>query len=186
VLSLFGNDAEVAAFHGAIVKGEYLRILFPEEEDLHVSFAKDAVCYRSAIQLPGMNTKVRHIVAMSANVIQNGMLGSVYCLSDKPGTVWNTLVHSLGLPAVPEWAGWIHNTLMRKERISPMKGKGLSSMVAINVTRDDMLRLIKLGVETNALLFPATNASVRFPKLDVCDAFDVVVPSSVDCDEKAA
>lgn len=187
ILSIFGNDAEVAAVHGAIMKANSLRMRFPEAKNRYASFEKDAVCYRSAIQLPNKKTKLRHIVAVSQNIIQNGSLGTVFCLSSRSDIVWNTLVHTLGLPAMPQWDQWIYQRLVNDEKITPLEGRGIS-MITIETTRDEMLRLIRLGVTSDDLPFPSTNKPLRFPRipmreaLEECEsAFDSAALDAVSC-----
>lgn len=164
LLSFFGNDAEVASVHAAVFKGERLTVTFPEAKAQYFSFEKDPSCYRSAIQMPGMKTKLRHLVIVSPKLKLNGTAGVVYALNDEPQIVWNTLVHSFGLPASPEWADWIYVQLTREKKISPLDCHGLS-MVAIQATRDDMLRLIKRGVRIGCLPFPETNQLNRFIRI---------------------
>lgn len=178
ILSFFGNDAEVAAIHAAVFKSDRLGIRFPQEKEHFFTFEKDPVCYRSAIQMPGMKTKLRHLVAISQKIIQNGTLGAVYCLANEPHMVWNTLVHSLGLPASPEWAEWIYDHLMADEKITPLVSHGLS-MIAVETTREEMLRLIKHGVEGWHLPFPETNCLNNFPRVPMRDAIKGLTSISV-------
>jgi hypothetical protein len=140
-------------------------------KDRYFSFEKDPTCRRSPISLQGMKTKVRHLVVTSQKIELNGTTGVVYALANEPHIIWNTLVHRLGLPASPEWAEWIYARLTKYEKISVMDSHGLS-MVAIEATRDDMLRLIKRGVRLGCLPFPETNQLDRFPRIPMCDALE--------------
>jgi hypothetical protein len=171
LLSFFGNDAEVASIHAAIFKEERLSIKFPGEKEQYFAFEKDPSCYRSAIQMPGMKTKLRHLVVVSQRIVLNGTAGVVFALANEPHIIWNTLVHSLGLPASPEWATWIYEHLQNDKLITPLASHGLD-MVAIKATRDDMLRLIKRGVRLGYLPFPDTNHSTRFPRIPMRDALE--------------
>ncbi len=171
LLSFFGNDAEVASIHAAVFKGERLAIKFPGEKEQYFAFEKDPSSYRSAIQLPAMKTKLRHLVVVSQKVVMNGTAGVVYALANDPHIVLNTLAHTLGLPALPAWAEWVYEWLVNDERITPVAGHGFN-MVAIKTTREDMLRLIKRGVRIGRLTFPDTNHAPRFSRIPMRDAIE--------------
>jgi hypothetical protein len=176
LLSFFGNDAEVASIHAAVFKSERICVKFPDEKEHYFNFEKDPSCYRSAIQMPGMKTKLRHLVVVSQKITLNGTTGTVYALSNEPHIVWNTLVHSLGLPATPAWAEWIYQRLDHDEKITPLDCHGLS-MVAIETTRDDMLRLIKRGVRLGTLPFPEKDQPTRFCRIPMRDALIGHIPT---------
>lgn len=169
LLSFFGNDAEVASVHAAVFKGERLSVKFPGEKERYFNFDKDPSCYRSALQMPGMRTKLRHLVVISQRIALNGTTGVVYALANDPQIMWNTLVHTLGLPASPAWADWIYDRLDHDEKISLIDSRGIS-MIGVEATRDYMLKLIKRGVRLGRLPFPEKDQPNRFCRIPMRDA----------------
>ena len=72
---------------------------------------------------------------------------------------------------MPQWDQWIYQRLVNDEKITPLEGRGIS-MITIETTRDEMLRLIRLGVTSGDLPFPSTNKPLRFPRIPMREALE--------------
>ena len=87
-------------------------------------------------------------------------------ISDEPAFVWSSLVLHFGLPAVPEWADWFLAELHSRNRMQPMMGFGYKG-VAVKTNRDELLKLVELGLRRKKLVLPEFNGPVRWPQSPV-------------------
>lgn len=172
MVSIFGNDAEVAAFSAAIASDLPLMVTTPEGENHTLRLGEKPVAYRGHIQIPGRPKPVRHLLALSQNILQNGMNGKVYLLDSDPALVWATVISFLGLPATPEWAAEGVKWLSQTGKIKEMQGHSCSPLV-IEVSREDLLGWIGDGVRSKLLPFPKENGPIFWPRYSLSDILTV-------------
>lgn len=161
-LSIFGGDTEMAAFAGAISMGNRITLTVPDGSTHTVSMGNKAVVYRGSFSVPGRERPLRHLLALSQAITQNGLAGSVYLLQDDPELIWAMTASLLGVPATPEWGSAAVEWLTNEGKIAAMTGFGCSP-VKITVTRDEILDWIGKGVKNGSLPFPEKNGPVRWP-----------------------
>ncbi len=168
MVSLFGNDAEISAFQAAIQSDLPLTAIAPNGRHHTLRLGEKAATYRGNIQTPGRNRPLRHLLAFSKSILQNGTEGSVYLLDRDPGLAWATVVSSLGLPAIPEWAQAGVEWLSDCGNLIEMEGYGCEP-IAVKTTRDEMLAWIGEGVRTKALPFPEYDGPIFWPQYGLKD-----------------
>jgi len=174
MVSLFGNDAEIAAFQAAIQSDLPLTAIAPNGHHHMLRLGEKAATYRGHIQIPGRSRPLRHMLAFSKSILQNGSEGSVYLLDRDPGLVWTTIVSTLGLPATPEWAQAGVKWLSDSGKLIEMAGYGCEPIV-VKTTRDEMLAWIGEGVRTKALPFPEYDGPIFWPQYGLKDIVSPVV-----------
>lgn len=162
VLSLFGGDSEIAAFSGALSMGESIEITLPDGATYSASMGDKAVTYRGHLKVPGSDRPVRHLLALSQEVVQNGLLGSVYLLQKDPKLVWAAVASLVGIPATPAWAEKAVAWLEREGKIEAMDGFGCAP-IKVTVNREELLEWIGEGVWKGSLPFPEQNGPVLWP-----------------------
>jgi len=73
-------------------------------------------------------------------------------LSDEPRKVFDRLCQYMALPALPEWAKWICETLKSKRLLTPLSGMGASGCT-LSASEEELDRILSDGVKTGALKF---------------------------------
>ena len=100
MLSLFGNDSEMAAVSGAISSNSRLTAKLPDGFALNCLWARNrprtVATSDSRPQRP-----VRHVLCFSEALMQNGTAGSVTVLHNDDTLIWASVISFLGLPAMP-------------------------------------------------------------------------------------
>ena len=175
-----GNDAEISAFQAAIQSDLPLQAIDPKGRYHTLRLGEKAATYRGHIQLPGHTRPLRHLLAFSRRILQNGTEGSVYLLARDPGLVWATVVSFLGLPATPEWAQAGVKWLSDSGKLIEMEGYGCEPIV-VKTTREEMLTCIGEGVRNKALPFPEYDGPIFWPQYGLKD---IVSPAVFDDNEE--
>lgn len=112
--------------------------------------------------LPGRKHPVRHLLAVSQELHNNGTAGRTILLRYRRDEAWATLVSFLGLPADPAWADHVLGIVERKKRIEEIDGIGCEP-VLISATTDEMLEWIGEGLRSGFLSFPERTGSIFWP-----------------------
>jgi len=73
-------------------------------------------------------------------------------LGDEPRKIFDRLCQSMALPALPEWAAWICETLKSKRLLTPLAGMGASGCT-VSASEEEMDRILSDGVKRGALKF---------------------------------
>lgn len=73
-------------------------------------------------------------------------------LGDEPWKVFDRLCRSMALPALPEWAAWICETLKSRRLLTPLAGVGVSGS-AVSASEEELDRILSDGVKRGALKF---------------------------------
>lgn len=176
LLSCFGGDAEIGAISAAVSENSRFELHFPNGESRNITMRETAVCYRGGLSLPGRKHALRHLVAVSQAVVQNGSAGKTYMVNYHPDLAWNILVSTLGIPATPEWGPWILALLERKKRIQYLDGIGCEP-VRFNITREELLKWIEDGVSSGYLPFPTKNGPIIWPAFSIRTLLTNSVPN---------
>lgn len=170
ILSVFGNDSDVGAITAAIHEKATFTLTFPDGATKEVTLGEHASCYKGAVTLPGRKHPVRHLLAVSQELHNNGTAGRTLLLRYRREEVWATLVSFLGLPADPAWANYLLAIVERKKRIEEIDRIGCEPVV-ISVTTEEMLEWIGAGLRSHALAFPTMSGPIRWPKVSVPGLF---------------
>jgi hypothetical protein len=166
MLSIFGNDAEIAAISAAISTGAQLTAMLPDGTTRHLSLGDDVTNYRGHIQIADRKRPIRHLLSFSKALMQNGMDGKVYLLYNDPALIWATVISFLGLPATPQWADAGVRMLSQTGKIEQMTGFNCTP-VAVKVAREELLAWIGEQVRDGALEFPEKSGPIFRPRYDV-------------------
>ena len=187
MVSLFGNDAEIAAFQAAIQSDLPLQAIDPQGRHHTLQLGEKAATYRGNIQIPGRARPLRHLLAFSKRILQNGTEGSVYLLDRDPHLVWATVVSFLGLPATPEWAQAGVKWLSDSGKLIEMEGYGCEP-ITVQTTREEMLAWIGEGVRLRALPFPKHDGPIFWPQFGLKDIISSAAMDEEEtgCELKAA
>ncbi len=174
MVSIFGNDAEISAIQAAVQANLPLTAITPNGIHHTLRLGEKAATYRGHIQIPGRSRPLRHLLAFSKNILQNGSEGSVYLLDREPGLIWTTLVAALGLPATPEWAFAGIKWLSDSGKLIEMEGYACEP-ITVKTTREEMLAWIGEGVRTKALPFPEYDGPIFWPQYELANMLSPVV-----------
>ena len=171
LLSVFGNDSDVGAITAAVHEKAGFSLTFPNGETKDVSLGEHASCYKGAVTLPGRKHPVRHLLAVSQELHNNGSVGLTIMLRYRREEAWATLVSFLGLPADTSWADHILGIVEGEKRIEEIDGIGCQP-VRITATTEEMLEWIGTGLRSQMLAFPGSNNPIRWPRYSI-DALGV-------------
>jgi hypothetical protein len=168
MLSIFGNDAEIAAISAAISSGAPLTAKLSDGTTKHLSLGDKVTNYRGHIQIPGRPRPVRHLLSFSETLMQNGKDSKVYLLYNDPDLIWATVISFLGLPATPAWAKAGVSMLTQTGKIEEMSGFNCSPLV-VKVSREELLIWIGEQVGYGNLVFPEKAGPIKWPNYGLKD-----------------
>jgi hypothetical protein len=168
LLSVFGNDSDVGAITAAVHERTRFRVTFPDGRVQEMSMGERAAYFRGGVNVPGRNHAVRHMIALSEEIRGLGSTSRTFALSGHPISIWTTMVQRLGLPAVPEWAGYMIRVFESHGRIQMPDSFGCFP-VAVSATPEEVLEWMEAGVATGTLLFPEVNGPIGWPSLPLSD-----------------
>src|SRR5579871_1215730 len=158
LLSIFGNDQEVAAIAAALSEEALFYLTGPEIDRLTISFGPEPCVYRSSLSIPGRRRPVRHLVAVSDELAKT-------CAGGNPGARRTVLYDSerefvlhrlgvrFGLPVLPEWSEWFADELRRRQAIEPLIGIGCRP-VLVRGTKKRFLGWIGHGLKRGLTRIP--------------------------------
>ena len=174
VLSVFGNDADIGAITAAVHEKATFMLTFPDGTAKEVTLGEHASCYKGAVVLPSRRHPVRHLLAVSQELHNNGTAGRTILLRYRQDEAWATLVNLLGLPADPAWAAYVLGVIDRKKRVEGIDGIGCEPVV-ISATTEEMMEWIGDGLRSDSLSFPAKTGPIIWPR---CSLFETLRPAS--------
>jgi len=153
-VSIFGGDQEVAAFAAAIADGQRLQASAFETEILG-SLGEKPTVYRASLQIPGRKRPVRHLIAVSKELLDttfgaNGDVKSTILFDRSAEFVLQRLATRFGIPFLPEWADWFQAELLRRGLVSDLVGINCAP-IAIRGTKMRMLRILGQGLRKGGL-----------------------------------
>jgi hypothetical protein len=171
LVSVAGGDSEIGALAAAFANGDPFTVVDPVGSETIVSMGERPLCFRGSIMMPGRKRPLRHLVSCSQELADAQCDGKLLLVSDDEMFIWSSLVGHYGLPATPEWRPWMLEQLRREMRIQPLSGFGYAG-VAVKATRKHLLALVRRGLRSKHLNFPAENGALEWPdfQLRKCDS----------------
>ena len=166
LLSVFGNDSDVGAITAAVYDQARFKLTFPDGQVQEIALGERAACYRGGVTIPGRKHGVRHMVALSEEIRGLGSLNRTYSLSNSPEAVWSTVVHRLGIPAAPEWAGRVLELFEEKERITVPDCIGYKAVV-VTATGEEVLQWLEELILQDELRLPDKNGPIVWPHISM-------------------
>ena len=158
LLSIFGNDQEVAAIAAALSEEARFYLTGPELDRLTISFGPECSVYRSSLSIPGRRRPIRHLVAISEELVKTCAGGNpaarrtVLC-DGEAEFILHRLGVRFGLPVLPEWSEWLADELRRREAIEPLIGIGCRP-VLVSGTKKRFLGWIGHGLKRGLIRIP--------------------------------
>lgn len=164
LISVLGSDAEIAALLAGVAEGTFFQIRIPGRPPFAASLGSEAQCCRGSVIMSGRKRPVRHLVALSAELLKTRpgvdreWNRTVLC-DDDPRFVLYRVARRFGLPVVPEWAVWFMRELERRKAIQPLLGLGCSPVV-VRGNKETFLSWIGKGLKTGSIRIPEENGAV--------------------------
>jgi hypothetical protein len=134
LLSVIGNDQEVAAIAAAIGDEARFYASGSDVNRLMITLGKEAEVFRSSMSIPGRRRPLRHLVAISEELSKTRAGGdptarrAILCDDDRAFLLYRIGVR-FGLPVLPEWSEWFGQMLEHKNTIEPLIGIGCTPVV---------------------------------------------------------
>jgi hypothetical protein len=158
LLSIFGNDQEVAAIAAALSEEARFYLAGPDIDRLTISFGPEPSVYRSSLSIPGRRRPLRHLAAVSDEVAKTcaggnpGARRTVLC-NGEPEFILHRLGVRFGLPVFPEWSEWFAEALRKRQAIEPLIGIGCRP-VLVRGTKKRFLGWIGHGLKSGLIRIP--------------------------------
>lgn len=166
LISMIGGDAEIAALWAAISEAALFHIQLPGRAAIAASLGLDAQCFRGSVTVQGRNRPVRHLVALSAELLKtrpgadrDGKRTILY--DDDPVFVLYRVASRYGLPVVPEWAPWFMRELNQRKAITPLLGLRCSP-VMVKGNKQTFLKWIGRALRECLIRIPEKNGSISW------------------------
>jgi hypothetical protein len=159
LISVVGGDTEIGALAAAFASHDPFAVVDPDGSEKIVSLGESPTCFRGALNIAGRKRPLKHLVALSQEMIGNNKQDRLLLIGDEPAFVWSSLVLQFGLPAVPDWADWFFAELNARKKMQHMTGLGYTG-IAVKTDRQELLRMIEQGLRKEHLGIPSENGSV--------------------------
>jgi hypothetical protein len=173
LISVIGGDTQISAISAAISMTDRFMVEGPDVPPIRVCLERNALCFKGSIQVPGRKKPLRHLIGMSEEFASGNMSSSsgrtLLAGSDK-GFIWASIAQIYGIPGVPEWADWFREELKNHHALSRVLGIGCDP-VMVQGTKEQFLDWLSWGVESEAIAFPETAGSIRWPSMSVQHLF---------------
>jgi hypothetical protein len=166
LVSVVGGDVEIGALAAAFANGDSFTVVDPHGAESIVSLGEKPLCFRGSIMVPGRKRPLRHLVSCSQELADTISDGKLLLVSDDHLFIWSSLVCHYGLPATPDWGPWMISQLQQQKRIQPLSCFGFAG-VAVKAKRKELLALLRRGLRSNKLAFPAYNGAVEWPDIQL-------------------
>ena len=170
LLSVLGGDSDVGAIWAAVQQNQTFKVTGPGFAGaLEFNLGEKAECFRGTLSVPGLKRPVRHLVAVSTEIVGTRLGAAteskrtILC-DDNPVFILYRLSERFGLPVVPDWAEWFMGELRRRRAITPVAGIGCSP-VLITGTKGKFLSWISRGLRRGIIRFPETNGPILWPHM---------------------
>ena len=162
LISVFGNDQEIAAIAAALAEPSWFNVSGPELAPMSASLGERVSVFRASASIPGRKRPLRHLVALSEELVGRYTAGdksvrrTILC-DDQPEFMLHRLSVQFGLPAVPEWSGWFATELLRIGAVEQLIGFGCSP-VSVKGTKKRFLALLSSGLKRKRIELPVTDS----------------------------
>jgi len=160
LVSVVAGDTEIGALAAAFASHDPFTVIDPDGSEKIVSLGESPTCFRGSIKISGRKRPLKHLVALSQEMIGTSNQDRLLLIGDEPAFVWSSLVLHFGLPALPQWAGWFLQELNSRKKVQPMVGFGYKG-IAVRTNRQELLKLVEQGLRRKELTFPAANGPVQ-------------------------
>lgn len=166
LISVVGSDAEIAALWAAVTEGAFFQIRIQGTASFAASLGAEAQCYRGSVMVPGRKRPIRHLMALSAEMLKTRQGAdregnrTVLC-DDDPTFVLYRVARRFGLPVVPEWAPWFMGELERHRAIQPLLGLGCAPVV-VKGNKDTFLGWIGKALKAGSIRIPEENGPISW------------------------
>ena len=163
LLSVVGNDQEVAAIAAAIADEARFYASGPDVNRLMITLGKEAEVFRSSMSIPGRRRPLRHLIAISEELSKTRAGGNptarrtILCDDDRAFLLYRIGVR-FGLPVLPEWNEWFGQMLEHKNTIEPLIGIGCTPVV-VKGTKKRFLGWIGHALKRGAVRIPGHGQS---------------------------
>lgn len=164
LISMVGGDSEIGALWAAVIEGALFQIQLPGRANVVASLGPEAQCFRGSVMVAGRNRPVRHLIAVSAELVRTKPgadregVRTILC-DDVPVFVLYRVASRYGLPVVPEWAHWFLKELNQRKAIAPLLGLGCSPIL-VKGNKQTFLKWISKALRERLIRIPAENGSV--------------------------
>jgi len=166
LLSVIGNDQEIAAIGAAISEDACFYASAPQFKSFALTLGKDANVYRGSISMSGRRRPLRHLVVLSEEFSQTRAGGNptarrtVLCIDD-PAFMLFRIGARFGLPVLPEWSDWFGRELERHDSVEPLVGLGCRP-VLVNGTKKRFLGWIGHALKRGVIQIPRHDAATSW------------------------
>jgi len=164
LISVVGGDVEIGALAAAFANGDSFTVVDLYGAESIVSLGEKPLSFRGSIVVPGRKRPLRHLVSCSQELADNTADGKLLLISDDQLFIWSSLVCHYGLPASPEWGSWMISQLQQQKRIQTLPSFGYAGVV-VKAKRKELLALLRRGLRSKQLAFPAQNGAVEWPDI---------------------
>jgi hypothetical protein len=164
LISVIGGDTQIAALSAAVANRDWFTIEAPDRTSFRVTLGANAECCRGALQVEGYTRPLKHLVAVSEDLVQTASGKTTersIIFHDSAHFVWATLAHIHGVPGSSDWADWIVKELKRLKAIQPLVGVGCSP-VLVKGNKGLFMNCISRGLRERKLLLPDHNGPVQW------------------------
>ena len=161
LISVVGSDAEIGAVSAGVSEGAMFQIQAPGHAAFAASLGVEAQCFRGSIALPEWKRPIRHLVALSAEMLKTrpGVdsegTRTILC-DDDPVFVLYRLSRRFGLPVLPDWATWFMRELNQRKAITSLLGLG-GSPVLVKGNKQAFLKWIGKALREHLIRIPEAN-----------------------------
>ena len=158
LLSVIGNDQEIAAIASAITDEARFYASGPQLNRIMIGLGKNADVFRGSINIPGRRRPLRHLVAVSEELSRTRAGGSptarrtVLC-DDDPAFLLYRLGARFGLPILPDWSEWFGGELNRHKAVEALIGLGCRP-VLVKGTKKRFLGWIGHALKRGVIMIP--------------------------------
>src|SRR6202047_2853231 len=153
LVSVFGNDVDIGAIWAGLAGQEWVTVSGPDLAQRRVTLGKDPRVFRGDIAVAGRSRSVRHLVALSAQVADEGDVGRVILSDDDPDFVLYRISQRLRRLGAPSCASWFWSKLQQKQRIQPLDGIGYRPIAVVG-SKDEFLEWIGEAVKDKTIEIP--------------------------------
>lgn len=126
------------------------------------SLGEDAQAFRGSIAVPGRKRPLRHLVAVSQELVRPNASGdaarTILCDSD-PAFVLFRLSRHFGLPVAPAWSSWFSTELKKRRAVKPLIGIGCSP-VAVHGAKQTFMDWIGAALKRRLIQIPETQGPI--------------------------
>jgi hypothetical protein len=125
LVSVFGNDVDIGAIWAGLAGQEWVTVSGPDLAQRRVTLGKDPRVFRGTIAVAGRSRSVRHLVAISAQVADEGDVGRIILSDDDPDFVLYRISQRLAIAVVgnkEEFLEWIGEAVKDKTIEIPDEG----------------------------------------------------------------